>query len=407
MDAHLGSNHLLEARSFGVAAAGYVFLVTLAILLSSPGGLWPNTLSVILLATALAARYVLWVRQWQRQDYYSFRIERLDWLLIGGGVTTGAALVLLLGAPAQAYFYLIATEGALALLLTGRRVGVVLWLMAAVAAASLCVLLVAGWAAAWQTLLFALPGYLLVVVMVGLLAGQMLERLQVETLLLNLERAHSQVRIYTARIEDLTVVQERARLAHELHDSLGHTLTALDVQVELLARLPLSEEAARLAANDQARRLVKQALTEVRSSVAALRPAVLQKVDAHTTIADLVHDFARVTGLPIAWTLAGAPQPLTPAATLLLYRAAQEALTNVQRHAPTTPDVQVRLTFDVHTVTLYVENRTPLAPIAPSPHSGGVGLAGLHDRAVALGGAFTAAPLPAGGFRLELRLPLG
>jgi signal transduction histidine kinase len=248
---------------------------------------------------------------------------------------------------------------------------------------------------------------LLVVAMVTLLAQQMLERVQVEELLLDLERAHRQVRAHAARIEDLTIVQERARLAHELHDSLGHTLTALDVQVELLARLPQSAELARQAAANQARGLVKQALTEVRSSVAALRPAALQKVDAHATIAALVRDFARTTGLPVTWTLTGAPQPLPPAATLLIYRAAQEALTNVQRHAPTTSGVQVHLTFAPPDVTLRVENQPPVTPAEPSPFSGCAGLPGLHDRAIALGGAFTATPLPAGGFRLELRLPLG
>lgn len=231
-------------------------------------------------------------------------------------------------------------------------------------------------------------------------------RQESQHLLAELQKAHQQLRDYANRVEALTIAQERARLARELHDSLGHALTALDVQMELLVRLPPQQTEARQQAADRARSLVKQALADLRQGVQALRPTAVDSFSLPEAGAALVAEFSADTHLPIEWQVVGSESPLPPALALALYRTAQEGLTNIQRHAATTPGVRVQVIYQPQEVSMTVENAPPVElPDLPKPGCG-YGLLGLRERAEALGGSLEAAPTPGGGFHLTLRLPL-
>ena len=226
-----------------------------------------------------------------------------------------------------------------------------------------------------------------------------------QTLLAELETAHAQLRQSAARIEELAVADERNRIAREIHDTLGHTLTALDVQLELLVRLPPEKNGARQQAAGNARQLVKQGLADVRRAVQALRPVALETFSLPEAIGALVQDFRRTTGVAVTWRVTDDVDALPTRFALPLYRAAQEALTNIQRHAPTTPRVTMQLEDAPNTIRLCVENAPPREPPDPAHTGGRVGLAGLRERARALGGTFRAEPTPAGGFTVEMTLP--
>lgn len=229
-------------------------------------------------------------------------------------------------------------------------------------------------------------------------------RRESQRLLAELSEAHRQLQAYADRVEALTIAEERSRLARELHDSLGHELTALDIQVELLTRLPAEREAERRQTLEQVQRLVKQTLTDVRRAVKALPPAAIERFSLPEAVAALIADFSAATGLPVAWTVEGEPRPLAMTAALPLYRTAQEGLTNIRRHAPSTPSVRVRLAYTLHAVSLCVENQPSPTPPAQTVSSG-YGLTGLRARAEALGGSLEAGATAAGGFRLTMHLP--
>lgn len=281
--------------------------------------------------------------------------------------------------------------------------------------ALVCVLLVAA-----LTLSYGLPGGVEAALLagVGYLAGIVFvvlvtriavrereARAEVERLAAELTAANRQLREYTAQAEELAVTRERARLASELHDSVGHALTALNVQLELLARLPSDQAEQRQQAAVQARALVKQGLGDVRRAVQALRPAALETFSLPEAVAGLVAGFEEAMHIHAAWQVEGKVTPLPPRLAVPLYRAVQEALTNIQRHAPSARHVAVGLRYEAEAVSVSVENDGLSFGLVPRGE-GGYGLRGLGERARALGGSFAAGPEGEGVFRLEMSLPL-
>jgi signal transduction histidine kinase len=198
---------------------------------------------------------------------------------------------------------------------------------------------------------------------------------------------------------------ERGRLSREMHDVLAHSLSALALQLEttrLLARSRGVDEEVTQAV-DRAHHLAASGLDEARRAIATQRG---DELPGPERIGALVDAFAEQSGLPVAIEVHGEPHPLAPEARLAVYRTAQEALTNVRRHA-TADRVEVELTYLPDSTVLIVEdhamNGSPPAIVA-RPNGGGYGLTGMRERAELLGGELLAAPTT-GGFRVELRLP--
>lgn len=197
---------------------------------------------------------------------------------------------------------------------------------------------------------------------------------------------------------------ERGRLAREMHDVLAHSLSALALQLEttrLLARdHSVDDEITR--AIDRAHELAATGLGDARRAIATARGDELpgpQRIEA------LADTFGAQSGLPVAVEVRGRAHELAPGARLAVYRTAQEALTNVRRHA--TPDsVRISLDYLPDSTVLVIEDRAVGATSAPAGAEvgGGYGLAGMRERAELLGGELSASPT-IGGFRVELRVP--
>ncbi len=199
-------------------------------------------------------------------------------------------------------------------------------------------------------------------------------------------------------------VAERGRLAREMHDVLAHSLSALALQLEttrLLARnRGVSDEITQ--AIDRAHHLAVSGLDEARRAIAAERG---EELPGPERIGALANAFEEQSGLPVAVRVVGEPRELSPEARLAMYRTAQEALTNVRRHA-TAERVDVRLDYGSDSTLLVVEDHA--VPGSPRPAeiglTSGYGLTGMRERAELLGGELLARPTST-GFRVELRLP--
>ena len=200
--------------------------------------------------------------------------------------------------------------------------------------------------------------------------------------------------------------EERLRMARELHDSLGHYLSLISVQsgvaLNLNQQLPVQARAA-LAAVKQAS---KDALGELRSALEVLRQdgerAPRSPAPALARLGDLVSR-ASAPGLEVTAETEGTVRPLPFGVDVAAYRIAQEALTNVARHAgPAT--ATIRITYGEEDLTVQVDDngRRTARPVP----AGGTGIAGMRERAAALGGELYAGPRPGGGFRVRARLPL-
>src|SRR5947209_2247258 len=200
-------------------------------------------------------------------------------------------------------------------------------------------------------------------------------------------------RIHAAALE------ERARLAREIHDILAHTLSALSLQLES-AQLLLQQrpgDPAALVSVERAGKLAREGLGEGRRAVGALRGDDLPGPEL---LPRLVEEFERTTGVPCRLTVDGDPVILPTDARLALYRTAQEALTNVRKHArPTRVDLTLR--YCGSEVDLTVEND---GVEGSAGDEGGHGFIGLGERTELAHGRLQVGPIP-GGFRIHLALP--
>ncbi|MEO6809543.1 MAG: sensor histidine kinase, partial [Isosphaeraceae bacterium] len=196
---------------------------------------------------------------------------------------------------------------------------------------------------------------------------------------------------------------ERRRLARELHDEIGQVLTCLKLSLEMAARLPADARQARL---DEAQGLTDQLLGQVRRMSLDLRPSMLDDLGLLPAIHWLFEQYAASTGVRVSFEHTGLEGRFPAEIETAVYRIAQEALTNVARHAGV-DEVIVRLWAGPDALGLQVQDRgtgfDPRSSIAPGHSSG---LSGMRERALLLAGQFTIESDPGGGTRLTAELPL-
>lgn len=248
------------------------------------------------------------------------------------------------------------------------------------------------------------PGIVLLAALAGFtgmifLAGQLGQANdQAERLLAELEAS----RAAEARAAGLA---ERQRLAREMHDVLAHSLSGLLLKLEgarmLAARDPADPRLPETI--DDAHHLARSGLEEARRAIGALRGEQMPGPDR---LAELAVRFGQDRGIPCQLTVTGAEHRLGADARLAVYRVAQEALTNIAKHARPSR-VELCLAYEPGSTRLTVEDFTAAeAQGLPSPDGdgGGYGLAGMRERAELIGGTLSARPTPT-GFRVELEVP--
>jgi signal transduction histidine kinase len=211
--------------------------------------------------------------------------------------------------------------------------------------------------------------------------------------------ARNRVEALSAEVEQLAVIQERNRLAREIHDSLGHFLTTIHVQLQAARAIHATDPARAMEAVEKAQGLARDALAEVRRSVGAL-----QADRAAVPLAQRLRELASATdgwGAAVSLETLGPVRPLAPEAEHALFRAAQEGLTNVRKHA------------QARTARVTLDYRDPARVFVRVTDDGrgradgraGCGLTGLGERISALGGCVVAENPAGGGFRLQVEIP--
>lgn len=251
-------------------------------------------------------------------------------------------------------------------------------------------------------------GLIFVITMANTVARERKSRMRAESLLAELEESHAQLKEYAAQVEDLATTKERNRLARDIHDSLGHYLTVINVQLEkALTFRDRKPQEADQAVRD-AKYLASEALQDVRRSVGALRVTSQNVVEFVPTLNDLV-ERVRDNQLAVELHVTGSEEGFSPQALITLYRVVQEGLTNVQKHAHAT---LARVTIDFTATDAHLclsDNGQGFTPETlhntKDEHERGYGLQGLQERLELVGGSMHLESGPGAGTCLSITIP--
>ena len=233
---------------------------------------------------------------------------------------------------------------------------------------------------------------------------------QADQHLIEILGAHAAVAIENARLyersRELSTIEERNRLAREIHDTLAQGLAAITLQLETAeALMDADADLGRVRQNvSRALTLAQDTLEEARLSVLDLRAAPLEGRTLVEALTALGKDSAADGGPPVDFETAGAPRALPPRIELGLYRIAQEALTNTIKHAEA-QHAAMRLVTTANYVQLLIEDDgRGFDPSRVSQDS--YGLIGLNERARVMGGTLRLESSDGAGTRLEVNVPL-
>ena len=214
--------------------------------------------------------------------------------------------------------------------------------------------------------------------------------------------ANEKLRQYALRIENQATLEERSRIAREIHDSLGHSLTALNLQLETAIKLWKSNRGEAEDFLDRAKELGSQALQDVRHSVSTLRSDPLQNKSLDRAIAVLVENFQSTTDV-LPNCQIQIEHPLSTEISTAIYRIIQESLTNISKHAKATA-VTLKINTTARNLKLIIQDNGKGFDI--QQNTTGFGLQSIRDRTLALGGNFNIKSTPNLGCKITIYIPL-
>lgn len=262
-----------------------------------------------------------------------------------------------------------------------------------------------GWAALPAFLALAAPQTLLAIGFVVLFFGQVNARKRTQIVLSELETAHRQLADYAAQVEDLTLANERQRLARELHDTLAQGLAGLILQLEAVDKQLVQGR------HERAQAIVVQTMKRARRTLTDARRAIddLRGTDpAWVSLIELVRaeaeHFTATTAIPCELELSVSAR-VSESFQEHIFRAIAESLANIARHAHA-QQVWVRLAEVNRALEIVIrDNGAGFNPAEVNGSAGHYGLQGLRERARLLGGSLEIESQPGQGTAIILRLP--
>ncbi len=250
-------------------------------------------------------------------------------------------------------------------------------------------------------------GLVFAIAMAGVVTDEEASRARAEQLLTDLQISHQQLKVYAEQVAELAAAEERNRLARDIHDSLGHYLTVINVQLEKAIAFRQRDPQEAEQALWDAKRSTRQALQDVRQSVSALRhPDEVFSLSA--ALAELVKNVGNGR-LAIDLQITGEETGFPKLALMSLYRAAQEGLTNIQRHAQA-GRVTLRVTLKAREASLQISDdgrgfEAAMLASLPANRNDRFGLQGMRERLELVGGAMKVDSHPNQGTHLFITIP--
>jgi signal transduction histidine kinase len=203
----------------------------------------------------------------------------------------------------------------------------------------------------------------------------------------------------------VAILEERNRLARELHDSVTQLLFGLTLNLEAAAGVLETKPVKAAVLVTRSQEMASEALAEMRSLIFELRPAALQEKGLAAALANHINLFRRRQSIEVTLTLEEGEERLAPEIEFCIYRVAQESLNNVAKHARAR---HVLVTYSVEREEAVLEVEDDGVGFVPDTEAGAqsFGMTGMRERLVAHGGSLEVLSAPGQGTRIEARIPL-
>lgn len=204
--------------------------------------------------------------------------------------------------------------------------------------------------------------------------------------------------------KQVAIVEEQNRLAREIHDTLAQTFTSITLQLNNAQYYATQDAAVAWDIVEQVKALARSGLKESRRLVWALHPDAEEYRDLVGSLQQSLTQLTLHTSLQADLVIVGTPQPVPPDIGMNLLRIAQEATTNTLRYAQA-QTLQVKLSFKVDAIELYVQDDGRGFDPQAAPDRGGFGLLSMQQRCDRLGGRFTLCSQPGQGTCIQIQIP--
>ncbi len=218
-----------------------------------------------------------------------------------------------------------------------------------------------------------------------------------------LSHVNQQLRQYASTLEQLTVSRERNRMAHELHDTIAHTMSGMILQLEGVQMAWENDSQRARQSLDVSIGTARQGLNETRRALKALRASPLVEKGVVEAVRHLATDIANRNKYTLNLRLPSQPLKLAPEIEQTLYRITQEALTNIERHAEATA-ITVEICAEANEVRLKVSDNGRGFSLEEAEKSDRLGLRGMYERAALVNGQLTVESVAGNGANLEFRV---
>lgn len=216
-----------------------------------------------------------------------------------------------------------------------------------------------------------------------------------------LRKANSELEIYTNSIKELAILRERNRISREIHDSVGHSLSTIIIQLGAIEKI--AKEDGNMA-SDMAKNLsgfAKDGLNEIRTALRELKPREFEKYESIIAIEDLTKEFSKLTGVDVKLGFTKEKWPLNGGQSFVVYRIVQEFLSNSVRHGKATK-VNIFMNFNEDDLILTLKDNGQGVDNLEK----GMGLTNIYERVSELGGQVDYDTQKGKGFLLRVVLKL-
>ncbi len=286
----------------------------------------------------------------------------------------------------------------------GRTRSLVVALVLEMALSALCFVLIAGSISLGAWILGTVPAVIFIVVYVVMYVREIEARGRAQALLQELEVANRQLTEYAAQVEDLTLANERQRMARELHDTLAQGLAGLVLQLEAIdSHLSRGNTVKAQAITQQAMDRARSTLSDARRAIDDLRSGEVPDIDLETAVREETDRFTAASGIPCDLSIV-LPPDLSDEVRECARRVVSEALANIARYAQAHHTI-----VSLHPIDQLfdIEVRDDGVGFDPAQISAGhYGLIGLRERVRLIGGTLNITSTPGQGTTLQVRLPL-